>query len=247
MAGALINSQADRELGPAMRALSEKLRAFVTAKVVMGMNDTDAARHAGYEYPEHHQWRISHREDVQAAILEQSQRLMRSQGPKSILTLCAIRDNPENAARDRIKAATELLNRSGFHQISEHHEHVHQHVSDAEADRRILQLAAELGLDEESARKMLVAPDDMAVNAEGVFELQPKPPRELSTNPIAVSKRRVRARKKMSPEDAARDREETRARSNANLRTAPPFLTDQEYEHLAALRRAGCLPPEDLS
>src|SRR5438552_474007 len=124
----------DEGLGPAMRALNPRQRAFVVGKI-NGLNDNAAARAAGYVvaapvgnhgYATH----LAHHEGVQAAILEEARKLMRSHGPKSILCLVAIRDDTEAADKDRIKAATELLNRSGFHAVSEHHSTVTVAVSE---------------------------------------------------------------------------------------------------------------------
>jgi hypothetical protein len=196
-------------LGLAMQALTPHRRGFVLAKVYGGMNDKDACLAAGYArtVAEHQQHTISGREDVQAAILEEGRKLMRREGPRSILTLVAIRDSDAKPA-DRIKAATELLNRSGFHAVSEHHDHQHVHQSEAELDRRILALAAELGMTPEQAKLMLIAPADMERNAEGVFELAPPAPRELSTDPRAVGQRAARARRKnMTPEEVAADKQ----------------------------------------
>ena len=111
------------DLGPAMRALTPQRRAFVIGKVHSGLTDLAAARAAGFRDPNRYAWHVAHNEGVQDAILEEGRKLMRSHGPKSILTLVEIRDNTELNAKDRLKAAIELLNRSGFHAVSEHHEH----------------------------------------------------------------------------------------------------------------------------
>ncbi len=174
----------DEGLGPAMRALTSLQRSFVRAKVELGLNDTAAYAAAGFAPDRGHAHRLAHDERVQAAILEEGRKLMRAHGPKSILTLVEIRDNVEANDKDRIKAAIELLNRSGFHAVSEHHEHQHHYLSETEQDRRILALCAELGLSPDEARKMLVAPADFERNAEGVFELPAAP---LSDNPLAVA------------------------------------------------------------
>jgi len=101
---------------------------------------------------------------------------MCTEGPKSVLTLIEIRDDPAADRKDRLKAATELMNRAGPGVVSESHlvvDHNYQ-MTEAQKDARILALAAELGMPEEYARKMLVAPADFEKNSKGVFEL-PKP------------------------------------------------------------------------
>jgi hypothetical protein len=173
------------DLGPAMRALSPRQRNFVVGKVFYGLDNTNAAQAAGYSplYASSNACHLAHREDVQRALEEECRKLMKSEGPKSILTLVKIRDGQSNKAADRIKASTELLNRAGLHAISETHQHVHEHVSEAEADRRILAFLAERGVPPDVAQKMLVQPDDFAKNSEGIYEMAEPAP--LSDNPAA--------------------------------------------------------------
>lgn len=171
----------EASLGPAMLALTSKQRQFVLAKVFLGLNDMQAARFAGYADVNAHAYHVAHREDVQAAILEEGRKLMRTQGPASIHTLVAIRDDAEQAGRDRLKAAVELLNRAGFHAISEHHEHSHQHLTEGQMDKRILALAAELGMAPEEAKKMLIAPAEFKKNSQGVFVDESHKEEEITT------------------------------------------------------------------
>src|SRR5579872_2043027 len=108
----------ETSLGPAMMALTPAMRAFVIAKVALGMTSIDAAKAAGYSARSPHALgvvgsRLAHDDRIQAAILEEGQKLMRSEGPKSVHVLVAIRDDKQAAPKDRLKAATELLNRSG--------------------------------------------------------------------------------------------------------------------------------------
>src|ERR1700690_4435740 len=85
-------------LGPAMLALSPAMRAFVVAKVTYGLNNTDAAERSGYSSHSPHALgvvgsRLAHDERIQSAILEEGQKLMRSEWPKSVHTLVSLRDN----------------------------------------------------------------------------------------------------------------------------------------------------------
>jgi hypothetical protein len=184
--------EAGGELGPAMSLLTPLRRAFVIGLVHFGLSARAAYKAAGYAPPDSNVSQISHDPRVQDAILEEAKKLMRTHGPKSILTLVEIRDDKESAAKDRIKAATELLNRSGFQAISEHHEHLHRHLSDTEQDRRILALCAELGLSPEEAQKMLIAPAEFERNAAGVFEMPAEPPEPPSANALAIRASRTR-------------------------------------------------------
>src|SRR5689334_19370884 len=109
----------DEACGPAMAACSPPQRAFVICKVAFGCTNAEAARRAGYQSRDRKtSYRVAHDPRVQAALLEEGLKLMRSEGPRSILTLVSIRDNKRNAVKDRLKAAAELLNRSGFHALT---------------------------------------------------------------------------------------------------------------------------------
>src|ERR1019366_4030555 len=117
------------DCGPAMFALaSDAERAWVIAKVETGCSNGDAARLAGYcadnpslDNLKSTGYAIAHRQRIQDALLEVSRKLMRSQGPRSILTLARIRDDKAAENKDRIKAAVELLNRAGISAVQESH------------------------------------------------------------------------------------------------------------------------------
>ena len=223
------------EFGPAMLALTAVKRAFVLAKVRNGLDNTAAYRATGYvgDNANFMGFQLAHDERVQAAIVEETRRLMRSEGPRSVLTLVALRDDKSIKPEVRVKAAVELMNRGGLHPVTEHHQHEYQHVSEAELDRRILSLAAELGMNPEQAKLMLIAPADMQKNAAGVFELAEPEPRELSSDPRQVQQRATRRRRKgMSPEEVAADKKRIQAERSAQL-------SRERAEHEA--RRAGTL------
>src|SRR5258706_148469 len=145
-------------LGPAMLALSPTMRAWVVAKVTFGCSNAEATRLAGYSTRSEnavsvmaHQ--LAHNERIQAAILEEGSKLMRTEGPKSIRVLVEIRDNKKADDKVRMKAAVELLNRSGFQATTQHLVSVEHSLSDGEKDRRIIALCAELGIGKEEAQK----------------------------------------------------------------------------------------------
>jgi hypothetical protein len=206
-----------------MLALSPGMRAFVHAKVSLGLTNAEAGRLAGYSTCspnglEVYTSQLSHHPNVQAAILEEGQKLMRAEGARSIHTLVAIRDNSEAEDKDRIRCAVELLNRSGFHAVSEHTMHVEHSMSESEKDHRILALCAELGLSEPDARKMLISPTEMQKNAAGVYELTPADPAQ---EPSEEERQRAaklgrdnetrRTRRRLSPEELQEHKERTRA------------------------------------
>jgi hypothetical protein len=212
-------------LGPAMQALSPLQRGFVLAKVYYGLDDRNAARAAGYaeSFSRHHAHEVAHRADVQAAILECGKALLRGEGAKSIRTMVEIRDNAMIKPETRLKAAIEIANRSGFHITTEHHEHVHQHLSEAETDRRILALAAELGLPPEQSKLMLIAPADFERNAEGVF-VAPSLPRNRPNpatidDPRLAAKRAAYARRKdMTPDEREADKRRIQAERSERMK-----------------------------
>lgn len=212
----------EASLGPAMLALTPAMRTFVHAKVHLGLNNAEAGKLAGYSTRSPNALevttsRLAHDQRVQAAILEEGQKLMRAEGARSIRTLVAIRDNADAEDKDRIRCAVELLNRSGFHAVSETHHHEHLHLSEAEKDSRILALCSELGLSPAEAQKMLIAPAEMQKNAAGVYELAPAEP---AREPTEDERRRAAK--------LARDNETRRIRRGLN--------GDQLAEHKALMR-----------
>ena len=248
----------DSDLGPAMAALNERQRDYVRGKVFLGLDNAAAARAAGYSIATKsgtgHKtpWWLAHHPGVQDAILEESRKLLRSEGPRSIHTLVQIRDTADAAPRDRIKAAVELLNRAGMNAITETHHTVTHQLSEAEQDKRILALCAELGVAESEARKMLVAPADFKKNAAGVFELEPKPEKvrtEAEQKKYEIDRaadRRFKARRKMTLEERDADRAAVkqkeserkfeagrRAFREAQERLQDGTITDVEFEEIS--------------
>jgi hypothetical protein len=161
------------DLGPAMAACNIGERAWVIAKIETGANNMECARLAGYSASSDDVlkatgYAIAHRQRVQDALLEMSRKLMRTEGAKSIKTLVAIRDDKAIKPEIRLKASVELLDRAGMNAVSESHLTVTHQLSDAQMDQRILALAAELGLTEDVARKMLISPADLQKNADAI-------------------------------------------------------------------------------
>jgi hypothetical protein len=214
----------DEGCGPAMLVLSPPQRAFVFAKVHFGCKNAEAARRAGYSknHPEDAKvtaYRLAHSDEVQVAIIEESRKIMSSEGPRSIKTLVDIRDDQRKEAKDRIKAAIELLNRGGLNAVSEHHLTVEHQMTDAQKDQRILALCLELGLPEASARKLLIAPN--AIDGE-FTEVEPdKTPEELArAERYARTNEREKqhARRALTPEELAEHKQETLAERSARMK-----------------------------
>jgi phage terminase small subunit len=232
-------------LGPAMLALNPAQRAFVAAKVLYGLSNTDAAEKAGYSSRSPHALetvgsRLAHDDRIQAAILEEGQKLMRSEGPKSVHTLVAIRDDKTAAPKDRLKAATELLDRSGFHSVTEHNVSVEHRLSDEEKDRRMLALCAELGMSPTDAQKLLIAPSKAQLVEAGTFQdaefEEVHEPTEAERKAAAKRERDNelrRARKNLTPEE----------RRERTARTRKELSDRLKAQHAA---RAGSEGLEDL-
>lgn len=147
--------------GPAMRALAnDRMRRFVLIWVETGGTQHDVAKAAGYGTEEltRNSLRVAghnlyHREDVQAAILEQLQKVVRNAAPSALRVVTEIANNPQVQPRDRLSAAKLILERSGLSAITEHKVTVTK--SPQEIDNRLAALLAKAGLSEEAREKLL--------------------------------------------------------------------------------------------
>ena len=143
---------ADAHLGPAMQALSPLMQRFVVALVQTGCTQAKAAELAGYtgsaETLRATGHRVAHDARVQAALHEEATRLIGSTSTMAVNVLIDVARDKTLAPRDRIKAASELLNRGGLHPLSESKLTV-EHVGRTEKEQieRIRVLAGHLGLD----------------------------------------------------------------------------------------------------
>jgi hypothetical protein len=143
---------ADARLGPAMAALTDKQRQFVLALIQSGCSQSKAAELAGYAGgPDTWKamgWRLAHDARVQAAIHEEAQKLIRTTAVMAIGVIEGLASNPKVKPEVRLKAATELLNRSGLHAHTEHKVTVERpDMDERQLVRRIALLAKEQGLD----------------------------------------------------------------------------------------------------
>jgi phage terminase small subunit len=141
----------DLHLGPAMRQLSEKQWRFVRLYIEQPTRDGAAiARAAGYSNSSNgakvESFRQLHNERVLAAIREQLDKGFRTDaviGRAVLLEIATDKENPQ-----RLKAAVALLDRGGFHSMSEQRISVtHTDMSGEAMTERIKMLAAELGMD----------------------------------------------------------------------------------------------------
>lgn len=150
----LLTITPDAKLGPAMKNLNERQRAFVVAMIEMGgINYTRAALAAGYgngndESAAVQGNRLAHDENVLAAIHEEAQRRMRSGAVMAVQTLLEIANDHGAENKDRLKAVDMILNRSGLHAVTEHNVKVERHdITDEGMVKRIKLLAEKQGLD----------------------------------------------------------------------------------------------------
>ncbi len=241
-------------LGEAMRALvaaSPFMARWAVAKVETGASDKECARLAGYSAASEHAleatgYRVKNDPRVQAAILELSQSLMRTEGPKSIKTLVMLRDDTKVKPEVRMKCAVELMNRAGMHAVSEGKLTVTHKLSDSEMDQRILALAAELQIPAEIAQKMLIAPADMAKNAEVIDAEFVEVVEPLSAEEQARRDREndLRSRRRaMTPEQRQEHDERQRAEKSAAAKRKYAEAQRQQFDLEEWINREGI---EDL-
>jgi hypothetical protein len=151
----------DPTLGPAMRALpSDRMRDYVRLISTGSYTGAQAVEIAGYSTATKSTLHakasdLNHDPRIQAALREECLKLIAGHGPMAIKVLRDIASDKTNAPRDRIKAATELLNRGGLSSVTKHDINVNVSLTEGEKDREIIALATELGLDQAATQKLL--------------------------------------------------------------------------------------------
>ncbi len=137
-------------LGPAMRALTEARRAFVTAMLETGAQSASAAAGiAGFGGTEGARrvaaHRMMHDPKVMAAIREEADRRLSSSAILAASALVEIAGDKFH--KDRFKASVELLNRAGLLVETRHKITVEDNRSDSEVEQAIILLARKHSLD----------------------------------------------------------------------------------------------------
>jgi hypothetical protein len=160
---------ATKSLGPAMRALTKRQRAFVVELLLRGDdNHTAAARAAGYKDSESDAgirvtaYRLTHDPKVLAALKEESERRLRSTLPMAVNVVAKIANDETAKHGDRLKAASMIMNRAGMSDTIEHH-HVHEHKL---ADDELLAEAKAAGIDTTPYLPALPPPAEQVEDAE---------------------------------------------------------------------------------
>lgn len=168
------------DLGPAMRALNERQRAFVFALFALGSRDpVEAARAAGYpdsgksgiRVQAH---RLAHNEKVQAAISEWQKKASRALIPFAAMNLVKIAGDPQH--KDAAKVNLALMSMGGHGPVTESkvtHEVV---LTRQEKIDQIKDFAKALGRDPEEFLGMVV---------DAEFEEVPEPAPEPEKDPWA--------------------------------------------------------------
>lgn len=139
------------QLGPHMRALNRRQRAFVVAVLELGStNYTRAAYAAGYEGPQPSvsvtAYRLAHNEKVIAALNEEAKRRLNASAPMAISELIKIAEYSGDT-KSKLKAIEMVLNRTGHHALSEHKVAIEHSYNDQQAVTRIFTLAKQLQID----------------------------------------------------------------------------------------------------
>lgn len=140
--------------GEAYESLTDQQKRFVTAMVVVGVKKdfgAEAARLAGYEkYHKQEAYRLMRNPRVLEAIREEAGKRLQASALLGAMVLEEIALDPLH--KDRLKAATELLNRGGMQLIEKHEHIVKDERSAAELVQYIKSMAQKHGLD---PRKLL--------------------------------------------------------------------------------------------
>jgi phage terminase small subunit len=121
----LAQEASEGEFGPAMQALNDRQRAFVIALLeTPNITHKAAAGLAGYSPGKgNHQaiqgYKLFHDDRIQAALKEEAERRLHSVTALAVSVVADIALNSVDE-KNRLKAAGMILNRTGFHETSEH-------------------------------------------------------------------------------------------------------------------------------
>lgn len=154
--------------GPAMAELTEKQQAYVLAMLADPFgNPTSWARAAGYsDVKEGAKVRghyLSHDKRIEAAVQEVARAHLHTYGPLLGIAV-AMRIARDESHPKQLMAAQALLNRTGFHETSEHRVTMeHTDRTGAAMARRIRELAEALGLDPAKLLGANAGPEPMKV------------------------------------------------------------------------------------
>jgi hypothetical protein len=147
----------DADIGPAMRALNDRQRAFVRAVITLGsggiQNNAKAAEIAGYSGStrgvlKDTGWRLANDARIQAALLEEARRTVNvAAAVVATPVVISIAMDKSVKPQDRLRAAEMLFNRGGMPALTEQKITVEHGPSNERMEMLARKLADELGID----------------------------------------------------------------------------------------------------
>jgi phage terminase small subunit len=151
----LIDLPPEDQQGPSMRRLNEQQRRFVCALSVFGGNRSEAYRWAGYKTTNDNSTgaaasRIHSLEEIKDAIREEAIRRLDTAPLLAISTMVRLAGGTDDKLA--LKASEMILDRTGFHGMTEHKVTIEDKRTTKELIDFIMQAAPRHGLD---ANKML--------------------------------------------------------------------------------------------
>jgi len=210
---------------------SDAWRQFVREIVQNGSNAHQAAQAVGFVSTSQGS-RLAHDPRVQAAILEEGLKLVRTDGVKALHVLRKIAFDDQADNRDRLKACEMILSRGGFAAVTQHQIDV-VHRTDDQLKRELLAMAEELGMDR-AAKAQLVGGsvtdaefEEVPAHVDPLSDIAPtREPAGAKIADIDAADRRARQRRTyhMTPEELkslkAQQREEKSARAKMEYEAA---------------------------
>ena len=151
----------ERTYGPKMAALTEFQRQFVDAMLdTGGINFTECARRAGSKATTPDSLRqigaaLAHHPGVLEGIREEAVKRLHSSAIMSVSILLEIAANTNHKPELRLKAATEIMNRTGMISVIGHQVTVDMPADTKAKLAKIAMLADKLGLDQDAKNKLL--------------------------------------------------------------------------------------------
>jgi hypothetical protein len=172
----------DEDWGPCMARLTERQRRFVIAALELPMaKNEQIARVAGYSAKTSNSLKVQahdtfRSERVIQALHEEASKRLRSTVGLGVAVLIEIAQ--DKGHKDRLKAAEGLLNRIGYHELSEHKVTVdrterYEVTATAEVLERIRKLASAAGLDPQKLPPVIDAVAKDVTEARDVTPAQP--------------------------------------------------------------------------
>jgi phage terminase small subunit len=175
----------ERVYGPKMRALNQMQRDFVDAMLdTGGINYTECVRRAGSKANSNQAMRqlgsnYARHEGVLAAIREEAVKRLNSASIMAVSVVLEIAADSQTKPELRLKAATEIMNRTGMISVTGHMVQVDTPADVRGKIERIMVLAERLGLDDDAKAKLL-GQTPVDVEFEEVEDAEPTEPEQTA-------------------------------------------------------------------